>query len=255
MLVDYHVHALAHGEYEGNQAWLNAFVDKACQMGIIEMGFSEHDEFISGLDLNIFQTVKIKRQRDINLRLGIEVDYVPGIEKDLTGMLNKLDYDYTIGSVHFIDEWAFDHPDYKHGFDNRDIDEIYIRYAQILCEMVASRMFDVVGHIDLVKIWGHRPQRKKAVDYWQPVLKKIRNSAMVVEINSAGLRKPVGELYPASDLLEMMYAMNIPITFGSDAHRPEQMGEGLEQVYAAAQHAGYRTLICFDKHRKIRIPM
>jgi histidinol-phosphatase (PHP family) len=255
MLVDYHVHALAHGEYEANQAWLNAFIDKACQVGISEMGFSEHNEFISALDINIYQAVKNKRQRDIQLRLGIEVDYAPGIEKDLSQMLAQFDYDYTIGSVHFIDGWAFDHPDYKQGFADRDIDEIYGRYAQILISMVNSRLFDVVGHLDLVKIWGHRPRRKKAVDYWQPVLKEIQKTDMVVEINSAGLRKPVGELYPGNDLLDLMYAMNIPITFGSDAHHPEQMGEGLEEAYAAAQRAGYRCLMRFDQHRKMGIPL
>jgi histidinol-phosphatase (PHP family) len=255
MLVDYHVHALSHGEYEGTQARLNAFIDKACREGISEMGFSEHNEFISALDLNIYQAVKNERQRDIQLRLGIEVDYDPAIEKDLSQMLAQSDYDYTIGSVHFIDGWAFDHPDYKQEFADRDIDEIYGRYAQILIRMVNSRLFDVVGHLDLVKIWGHRPRCKKAVDYWQPVLKEIRKADMVVEINSAGLRKPVGELYPANDLLDLMYAMNIPITFGSDAHDPKQMGEGLEQAYVAAQRAGYRFLMSFDQHRKICMPM
>jgi histidinol-phosphatase (PHP family) len=255
MLVDYHVHALAHGEHEANQAWLNAFIDKACQVGISEMGFSEHNEFISALDINIYQAVKNKRQRDIQLRLGIEVDYIPGTETDLARLLAGCDYDYTIGSVHFIDGWAFDHPDYKREYDDRDIDEIYGRYAQILMNMVESRLFDVVGHLDLVKIWGHRPRRKKAVDYWQPVLNEIQKSNMAVEINSAGLRKPVGELYPASDLLDLMYARNIPITFGSDAHHPEQVGEGLEEAYAAARRAGYRSLMSFDQHRKISMPI
>lgn len=255
MRVDYHVHALAHGEYEANQAWLNAFIDQACHRGIGEMGFSEHNEFISALDLDVYKAVKIERQRDINLRLGIEVDYMPGNETALSQLLTGCDYDYTIGSVHFIDGWPFDHPDYKQAFEDRDIDEIYSRYAQILMNMVESRLFDVVGHLDLVKVWGYRPHRKKAVDYWEPVLKKIQKSEMVVEINSAGLHKPVGEIYPASDLLDLMFARNIPITFGSDAHHPQQMGEGLEQAYAAAQRAGYRYLISFTRHRKVSMPI
>ncbi|NLV21380.1 MAG: histidinol-phosphatase HisJ family protein [Syntrophomonadaceae bacterium] len=253
MLVDYHVHALAHGEYEADQAWLSAFVDKACQMGIIEMGFSEHDEFIAGLDLDIFQKLKMERQSDISLRLGIEIDYIPGIESDLIHKLSQADYDYSIGSIHYIDGWAFDHPDHKQGFFNQDIDEIYIRYAQILLQMVTSRLFDIVGHIDLVKIWGHRPQRKKAVDYLLPVVQAIKRTGMVVEINSAGLRKPVGELYPAGDLLALLYSMNIPVTLGSDAHHPQQMGEGLEEARAAARRAGYRTVIGFEKHRPTSI--
>jgi len=255
LLIDYHVHALAHGEYEADQAWLSAFVDQACRMGIIEMGFSDHDEFMAGLDLNLFQKLKIERQQDIVLRLGIEIDYIPGMEKEIAGKLSQADFDYSIGSVHYIDGWAFDHPDYKQGYDDRDIDDIFFRYAQILTQMVSSRMFDIVGHIDLVKIWGHRPQQKKAGDYFFPVLQEIKRTGMVVEINSAGLRKPVGELYPSSDLLAMLYDLNIPITLGSDAHHPQQMGEGLEEAWAAARRAGYRCVTGFEKHRPIIIPV
>jgi histidinol-phosphatase (PHP family) len=255
MLVDYHVHALAHGEYKADHDWLNSFVDQACRMGIIAMGFSEHDEFIAGLDLNLVQKVSMERQPEIDLRLGIEMDYFPGREKEIAEKLSRAEFDYAIGSVHYIDGWAFDHPDYKQGFADQDIDAIYYRYAQILAQMVGSRMFDIVGHIDLVKIWGHRPQRQKAVDYFSPVLQKIKKTGMVVEINSAGLRKPVGELYPADDLLAMLYEMNIPITLGSDAHHPQQMGEGIEEAWTAARKAGYRTVTGFKKHRPISIPV
>jgi histidinol-phosphatase (PHP family) len=255
MLIDYHVHALAHGEYKADHAWLSSFVDQACRMGIIEMGFSEHDEFMAGLDLNIFQQVKKERQQEIDLRLGIEIDYFPGMEKEIAEKLSQANFDYAIGSVHYIDGWAFDHPDYKQGFDDRDIDEIYFRYAQILAQMVSSKMFDIVGHIDLVKIWGHRPQRQIDMDYFFPVLKEIKRTGMVVEINSAGLRKPVGELYPSGNLLAKLYDMNIPITLGSDAHHPQQMGVGLEDAWTAARKAGYRTVTGFNKHRPIRIPV
>lgn len=249
MLIDYHVHALSHGEYEGDQAWLRAFIEQARRRGIIEMGFSEHDEFIAGLDLAIFQQLKTIHRQEIKLRLGIEVDYIPGHENEISGKLSQADYDYAIGSVHYIDGWSFDHPDYKLGFEKRDIDEIYIRYAQILEQMVNSRLFDIVGHIDLIKIWGHRPQRKKTTDYLLPVAQAIKRTGMVVEVNSAGLRKPVKELYPADDLLALLYSLNIPITLGSDAHHPQQMGEGLEQAWAAARKAGYTTAIGFEKRR------
>ncbi len=127
MLVDYHVHALAHGEYEADQAWLNAYVDQACRRGIKEMGFSEHDEFIAGLDRDTFRQVQNDRRQDLNLRLGIEIDYLPGGEEDILRKFSQADYDYWIGSVHFIDGWAFDHPAYRQGFDEQDIDEIYAR--------------------------------------------------------------------------------------------------------------------------------
>jgi histidinol-phosphatase (PHP family) len=249
MLVDYHVHALAHGEYEANQAWLSEFIDQARCRGIMEMGFSEHDEFIEKFDLAVFQQLELKYRREIKLRLGIEVDYLPGLESKLLKQLAQTEYDYAIGSVHYIDGWAFDHPDYKQGFADQDIDEIYHRYAQILIQMVESRLFDIVGHIDLVKIWGHRPRRQKAAKYLLPVMQAIKKTGMVVEINSAGLRKPVKELYPADDILDLLYSLNVPITLGSDAHHPQQMGEGLDKAWAAARRVGYTAVMGFEKRR------
>ncbi len=250
MMVDYHVHVLAHGEYGYNREWLNSFIDQACSQGIQEIGFSEHNELFPSVDLNIYQTIKFERQSDIALRLGIEVDYIPGLEKDLKKLVARPALDYTIGSVHFIDGWAFDHPDYKEEFSKRDIDEIYARYAEVLILMVETGLFDIVGHLDLVKIWGDRPCKKDPAYYIEPVLNAIQKSNMAVEINSAGLRKPVAEVYPAADLVKLMFEKNIPIIFGSDAHHPEQVGEGLQKAYSLALNAGYRSLVSFDRHQK-----
>lgn len=255
MLVDYHVHTLAHGEYTFNEEWLNCFIDQALDKGIRELGFSEHDEFISKVDLNVYEAVKNKRLRDINLRLGIEVDYIPGQEARLKELVSAWEYDYTIGSVHFLDGWAFDHPDYKQEFSRRDIDAVYARYAEVLISMINSGLFDVVGHLDLVKIWGDRPRKKKTSAYMEPVLQAIQESGLAVEINSAGLRKPVGEIYPAADLVKMMFERNIPITFGSDAHHPEQVGEGLKEASLSARRAGYRYVVTFIRHHKNFTPI
>lgn len=251
MRVDYHVHALSHGEYNYTLEWVNQYINKARQRDIREIGFSEHDEFINKVDENIFKKIQITRRHDINIRLGIELDYTPGEAEKIKDIIAQREYDYVIGSVHFINEWGFDHPDFKEGFDNCDIDEIYSQYAGILTKMVQSDCFDVVGHIDLVKIWGHRPRKKSSLYYLEPVLTAIRKHGMAVEINSAGLRKQVAELYPSTDILNRMFAYNIPITFGSDAHHPEQMGEGLEACYRAAWQVGYRYMVRFNQHEKI----
>lgn len=255
MMADYHVHVLSHGEYSFSREWLNSYIDQACSQGIKEIGFSEHDEFFCGFDLGIYQSMKYERQSDIELRLGIEVDYIPGLENKLIKLTAKPELDYTIGSVHFIDGWAFDHPDYRHEFGKRDIDEIYARYTEILISMVETGLFDIVGHLDLVKIWGNRPRRKNPAYYMEPVLNAIQKSDMAVEINSAGLRKPVAEIYPAVDLVEMMFARNIPIVFGSDAHNPEQVGEGLQEAYSLAWNAGYRNLVGYNRHAKTVSPI
>jgi histidinol-phosphatase (PHP family) len=182
------------------------------------------------------------------------LDYIPGREEYMAAMAARREYDYIIGSVHFINGWGFDHPDFKSGFEHRDIDEIYQDYAALLIKMADSRLFDVVGHIDLVKVWGHRPSKRSALHYLQPVLESIKNSGMAVEINSAGLRKPVAELYPAADVLQTMFDLNVPIIFGSDAHHPDQVGAGLPEACEAARKAGYRYLVRLSRRQRIITP-
>jgi histidinol-phosphatase (PHP family) len=255
MLVDYHVHAAAHGEYSYSQEWISQYLDNACRRGVKEIGFSEHDEFISLVDFDLLKRMQTAGRTDIKFRLGIEMDYIPGKEKEIKEMILQRPYDYVIGSVHYIEGWGFDHPDYQGGFSERDIDDIYGQYTNILMKMVRSDCFDVVGHIDLVKIWGHRPRQKSSLYYLEPVLRAIKEHNLVIEINSAGLRKKVAELYPAADVVNMMFNYNIPITFGSDAHHPDQVGEGLRQAYQSAWQAGYRYLVRFNQHNKIVTPL
>jgi len=255
MMVDYHVHAAAHGEYQYTREWLEQFAERARTRGIMEIGFSEHDEFIDQIDLNLIKEVNNNYANAIKIRLGLEVDFIPGRQEKIRDIINQKGYDYIIGSVHYIDGWGFDHPDFKNGFDDRNIDDIYSKYTNLLIEMISSGSFDIVGHLDLIKIWGHRPRKKPARYYFEPVLKAVKSFGLAVEINSAGLRKMVEELYPAADLLEMMYAYNIPITFGSDAHHPAQVGEGLAEAYLSARKAGYRSLVRFDQHEQLPTPM
>jgi histidinol-phosphatase (PHP family) len=251
MLVDYHVHVAAHGEYRYSQEWINDFLYQASERGIQEIGFSEHDEYADLLDIDLVKKIQLNRRNNIEVKLGLEVDYVPGREEKIRNIILQNEYDYIIGSVHYIDGWGFDHPDYKAGFEDRDIDEIYSQYGNILMKMVQSASFDVVGHIDLVKIWGHRPRKKTSLYYLEPVLKAIKKYGLAIEINSAGLRKTVEEIYPAANILNMMFAYNIPITFGSDAHHPDQIGEGLGEAYRSARQAGYKYLVRFSQREKL----
>lgn len=251
MRVDYHVHGVAHGEYKYELEWIEQYVNMALDRGIKEIGFSEHNEFAAQIDDNLLNEIQNKHGSKIKIRLGLESDFFPGKEEEIKAVTKQRAYDYIIGSVHFIDGWGFDHPDFKKDFDKQDIDEIYLKYAALLTQMVQSNCFDVVGHLDLLKIWGHRPCRQSSSFYFDSVLKAVREHGLAVEINTAGLRKPVGELYPAPEIINKMFAYDIPITFGSDAHLPEQVGEGLSVAYRAAWQAGYRYLVRFERHNQI----
>lgn len=254
MLVDYHIHAAAHGEYEYSREWIEQFVLSARRRGIKEIGLSEHDEFSARVNMDVIKAVQAK-YNDVKIRLGLEADFVPGNEDQIRQKITAADYDYVIGSIHYINNWGFDHPDYKDRFDHYDIDEIYAAYFNLVEEMVKSRLFDMVGHMDLVKIWGHRPKIRSITNYVEPILNIVKESGMVVEINSAGLRKPVKEIYPAEEIVRQMFNLNIPITLSSDAHHPDQVGEGFNESISLAAKCGYRSIIKFDRRRKIIIPL
>lgn len=251
MLNDYHVHALSHGEYSYTFDWLCQFIEKAQQEKLSEIGFAEHDEFRHLINFDIVGQL-VEKFPNIRIKLGLEVDYIPGREKEIREIQAGYDWDYLIGSVHFIDGWAFDHPDYKEKFKTDDIDEIYHNYFNLVRQSVEANCFDIVGHLDLVKIWGHKPNKNSLLHYVEPVLKCIKDAGMAVEINTSGLRKPVGEIYPAPEIIGKMRSLDIPVLFGSDAHHPDQVGMDYKKAAIVAKKAGYNEAVNFS-HRKAQI--
>lgn len=252
MSVDYHVHVVAHGEYHYNEEWLDQYMDRAQQRGIQAIGLIEHDQFRSRVDRSLLEAVK---RPNISIATGLEIDFAPGREKQIKEMIDNSCLDYTMGSVHFIDDWAFDHPDHRSGFDALDIDQVYSDYYALIDKLVKSRLFDIVGHLDLIKIWGHRPLKKDSLQHVQPILHSIKASPMVIEINSAGLRKPVQEMYPAQEIIEKMFQLGLPVTMGSDAHHPDQVAEGLADVSRTLWSIGYRKVVAFKGRESYPLPL
>lgn len=253
MLVDYHIHVLAHGEYEYSEEWLEQYFNEARRKNINEIGLADHDQYVNQIDFQVIERVK-KRFTDIQVKVGLEVDYFPG-NMEHFNKLKALPLDYMIGSVHVIDGWPFDHPDFCSEFEVRSIDEVYCQYFNLIDQAAKEGYFNIMGHLDLVKIWGHRPCQYSTVDLVIPVLKSIKEAGLTIEINSAGLRKPVAELYPATDIIEQMYARGIPVTMGSDAHHPEQVAEELDKVALLLHHTGYRKIMTFKQRCPIAVPL
>ena len=157
--------------------------------------------------------------------------------------------DYLIGSVHFLDGWGFDNPEFIGEYKNRDIDKIWQDYFDTIESMANSNLFDVVGHFDLIKVFKFLPNsdiKKMAYN----ALKAIKNSNMVVEVNAAGLRKPIKETYPSKDILELVYEMNIPITLSSDAHSVEQIGFEYDNVVNLVKSIGFDKIAIFENRER-----
>jgi histidinol-phosphatase (PHP family) len=189
---------------------------------------------------------KERYKNDIEILLGYEVDYLPGYMEDK--VLNA-QVDYLIGSVHFIDKWSFDNPEFIGGWKDKNIDEIWKAYFEATEAMAKTGKFDIVGHLDLIKVFKYMPKEDIRI-LAKNVLKAIKNANMVLELNTAGLRKPVGEIYPSRQLLEEAYTLEIPITFSSDAHSIDQVGFGYDLATALAKEVGYTKAVTFQERDK-----
>ncbi len=247
-LVDYHTHPFGHGNNDYSITLLKEFIKKAEKSGLKEIGFSDHNFFLD--KINWDNMVFLKNNYNFNIKLGLEIDYIPGKEKVIKNMINKLPLDYCIGSVHKLGDWMIDHPDYKNKYYKKKIDDIYIEYFDTLKQAVESKLFDIVGHLDLKKIFNFNPKKIELMEIVTPVLKSIKKEGLCMEINTNGLNKPVQEIYPSKKIIKKAYDLNIPITLGSDAHQVERVGEGLPEIIDLLQEIGYKKLVTFNKHQK-----
>ncbi len=252
--IDIHNHTTRCNHAEGT---VDEYIQKAIELGIDIYGFSEHapmdfdekyrlpfcdmDAYVSDI-----LTAKERYKNDINILLGYEVDYLPG---HMDERVLNADVDYLIGSVHFIDKWSFDNPEFIAGWKNKDIDEIWKAYFEATEAMAMSGKFDIVGHLDLIKVFKFMPKQDTRI-LAKNALQAIKRSNMVLEVNTAGLRKPVGELYPSRALLEEAYTLDIPITFSSDAHAVDQIGLGYDLATTLAKDIGYTKAVTFQGRDK-----
>jgi len=254
MRVDMHNHTIRCNHAQGS---VEEYIERAIELGVEIYGFSEHApmEFdpkyrLSFEEMQAYEAeilaAKAKYKEQIDIRLGYEVDYLP---KYMDERVLNAKVDYLIGSVHFLDNWGFDNPEFIKEYENRDLDAIWQEYFEAIESMAKSGLFDVVGHLDLIKVFKFMP--KSSIEMLaHPALEAIKAAGMVVEINPAGLRKPIGEQYPSRNLLEMVYNMGIDITFGSDAHSVEQVGFGYEEVVQLAKEIGFERVVVFKNREK-----
>jgi histidinol-phosphatase (PHP family) len=266
MLTDYHLHLRSDdpeasaGEYF-SKANVERYREVASERGIAELGVSEHIyRFHQALEVwqHPFWEQYAKDDLDrycafvrdeTDLRLGIEADFVPGGEDRMANLLEARDFDYVIGSVHFLREGAVDMDDYSVWQSGRSAEEVWRRYFQTIGESARSGLFDVVAHPDLVKYWGDGARRPDGDlrRYYELAMDGIAESGIAVEISTAGLRKPAAELYPAPAFLEMAVDAGARVALSSDAHRPEDVGADYERALAVLEQLGVRELCVFDR--------
>ncbi|MBV8882097.1 MAG: histidinol-phosphatase HisJ family protein [Planctomycetaceae bacterium] len=247
MIVDYHMHTPlcrhAVGEPE-------AYARRALELGIEEIGFSDHSPMPPSYDpdwrMNAGEYptyVEMVRRcqkafPQLSIKLGLEADYHPGTEDYVRDVIAAHPFDYVIGSVHYLGDWGFDNPDHAHRFEKQDLHKIYSQYYDLVVKLAGTRMYDILGHPDVIKKFGHRPER----DY-EPLerraLEAVAQAGMALDVNTSGLSRPAKEIYPSLRILKAARSMGIDITFGSDAHDPRRVGDRFAEAVAHARAAGY----------------
>jgi histidinol-phosphatase (PHP family) len=266
VLTDYHLHLRPDEDrsppYERwfNEQNVERYLDAARVAGIEELGVSEHIyRFEQSLELWDHPFWCRQATDDLDaycefvrstaLRLGIELDYVPGAEDRTEELLAARDFDYVVGSVHFIGEGAVDMDEYGVWAREQDPDEVWRRYFNAVATAARSGLFDILAHPDLVKVWGGGrpgPLRDPRV-YYEPAVEAIVESGIAVEVSTAGLRKPVGEIYPAPAFAEMCVEAGAPFALSSDAHTPEHVGYAYGQAVALLRSLEVDEICVFER--------
>lgn len=290
---DYHLHLHGHGPADELDpppgtyppGYIEAYVEAAAARGVHELGFTEHlyrcvdaadvlgpfwerepvewlarqtEEFViedRSLDLEKYVTaVTDAKDRGLPVLLGLEVDFFPETIDAVMDYLAPYPWDFLIGSVHWVGGWAIDHPDAAAAFEERGIDRAYEEYFALEAQLAASGTVDALAHVDVVKKHGHRPTNER-LDLYEEVSRAAAESGTAVEISSAGLRNPAGEVYPAPSFLRLLYRDGVPITLASDGHTPEEAAWGRDEVVAAARAAGYTRRLQFRRRARTFVPL
>ena len=252
-MIDYHLHVVAHADRPMTVENILSYCDVAKARGIRQMGITEHDRYLDDIDLAAFQEAR-ELSQDVELRLGIEIDFVPGQEERMDRFASALPFDYVIGSVHRVDNEEVDRQTDQRIYEKYETYDLYDAYYANVREAALSGRFDVLGHPDLIKIFRHYPDRD-ITGMLEETADAVAESGVVVDVNAAGLRKPVGEIYPSREFLKMFYRRGVPIILSSDAHAPEQVGMGYGESIPLVRDVGYREVVTFKDRERGTLPL
>ncbi|MFP4457322.1 MAG: histidinol-phosphatase [Clostridia bacterium] len=260
-MIDYHIH-LERGEY--NSDWLEKFIKVGYQRGIEEFGIVEHLYIFKGTESLLYQNdhVKFMQTKNLdeyfsflekmkqkhNIKIGLEIDYVEEFEEKIKEFVKDLPVDFLIGSVHYIDGWAFD---LDKDWANRNVREVYNKYYKTLLKAAKSGIFDILGHPGNISYFGHKPNW----DFEKPLVESfyqdISNVDIVLEINSGGLYRPAKEVFPKKIWFERLKELEIEVTCSSDAHDPKNVGWVInKEIIPALKSSGFNQLVTFDSRKK-----
>ena len=256
---DYHLHTPLCRHATGEPG---DYAARAVAIGLTEIGFSDHspmprdnfDDWRMRADQLDEYVAKVRKaQKDfpqLTIRLALEVDYLPGYEDWIRGLAARHPWDYLIGSVHYVsDSWVIDDPRKLSEWKHRNTNEVWSAYFDRLTMAAETGFFEIIGHVDLPKKFGHRPPQD-CMALYEKFLNASKKHNCAIELNTAGLRKDCREIYPSRQILELAFQKGVPITFGSDAHAPGEVGMNFAEAIRLARGIGYQDCCRFTQRKR-----
>jgi len=264
-IADYHTHTPLCMHAEGEP---EAFVEQALERGLSEYGIADHapalpepfdDWRMLRKELPAYfawiERAKVRAGHHLPIRAGLECDWLPGCEEWIGQLRVEYDWDYLIGSVHYLaDQWDFDNPKWLGRWAETDVEEVWSLYWKTYAEMVNSGLFEIHGHPDLIKKFGYRPEGDLS-KYYEATVEALVATQGTIEMNTAGWYKPCAEQYPHEGFLKMCVEAEVPLVISSDAHAPEEVGRDFQKAILLAQEVGFTSTAFFEKGTRTLKPL
>ena len=255
---DYHMHS----KYSDGRSAPEDYIVPALAAGLCEIGFSEHLTLFKDLEdwnmnpVNIspyishLETLR-ENTSNIKIKIGLEVDFFAGKEKEIREYLAPIPLDYIIGSVHYLGERTVDvGPEF---YEGRSIDRLFESYFESVITAVASGLFDIIGHCDLIRIYGYKPVSDLNPLY-RKLAKTMKEHNVAFEVNTNGRNRPLADFYPDRRFLHIFREENVPVCVNSDAHMPSRVGQYFDEAYDLLRYIGFTEMAVFDKRVRTMIP-
>jgi len=263
MLKDFHIHTHLCKHADGE---IREYIEKAIEAGLVEIGFADHIPFPEGKENSVrmepeelplyLGAIEEAREsyKDISVKIGLEAEYLPGSEKFLKEIIASYDFDFILGSIHYISDWKLEKPSLVHYFNQEEVNKYYREYYDLISEAALSGLFTGISHLDLVNQAGYDVEN----GYYyaaENALKVIKKADIALEINTSGFRRERKEFFPSPPLLKKAIELEIPLFLGSDAHSPDEVGKDFDKATNFLKTNNVFSLYSFSKKKRKKYKM